>query len=75
MLQLILVLNIITMFLFWLACWIAITPAYNHFFQYGEPGSILPQLTELAIDARVYMLLIPVLWVIISGVRLEICLQ
>ncbi|MCK5662583.1 MAG: hypothetical protein KAI17_03805 [Thiotrichaceae bacterium] len=66
MLQLILGLNTIIMFLFWLACWVAITPAYNNFIQYGETGSILPYLTQLAIDVRVFLLFIPVLWIVIS---------
>ncbi|MEA1878056.1 MAG: hypothetical protein U9N86_14475 [Bacteroidota bacterium] len=54
------------MFLSWLACWVIITPAYNHFIQYGEAGSVLPYLTQLAIDARVFLLLIPIFWVAIS---------
>ncbi len=66
MLLIILIFNIIIMFLFCLACIVTITPAYNHFIQYGETGNILPSLTQLAIDARFFLLFIPVIWVAIS---------
>lgn len=66
MLQVILIFNVIIMFLFWLACMVTITPAYNHFIQYGETGSLLPYLTQLAIDARFFLLFIPILLIIIS---------
>ncbi len=66
MLQAILIFNVIIMFLFWLACMVIIAPAYNHFIQYGETGSLLPHLTQLAIDARFFLLIIPILWIIIS---------
>ena len=66
MLQVIFIFNVIIMFLFWLACMVTITPAYNHFIQYGEAGRILPVLTQLAIDARFYLLCIPSFWGILS---------
>ena len=66
MLQVILLFNVIIMFLFWLACIVTITPAYNHFIQYGETGSLLPYLTQLAIDARFFLLFIPIFWIIMS---------
>lgn len=66
MLQVILIFNVIIMFLFWLACIVVITPAYNHFVQYDETGSLLPSLTQLAIDARFFLLFMPILWIIIS---------
>ncbi len=66
MVQLILIFNIVIMFLFLLACWVIITPAHNHFIQYGATGSVLPYLTQIAIDARFFLLLIPILWIAIS---------
>jgi len=66
MLQVIFIFNVIIMFLFWLACMVTITPAYNHFIQYGKTGSILPLLTQLAIDTRLLLLCIPFFWIIIS---------
>ncbi len=66
MLQVIFIFNVIIMFLFWSACMVTITPAYNHFIQYGETGGMLPVLTQLAIDARFFMLSIPFFWAIIS---------
>ena len=66
MLRLILIFNVIIMLLFWLACLATITPAYNHFIQYGEAGGILPYLTQLAIDARFLLPFIPILHIIMS---------
>lgn len=47
------------MFLFWGICQIVITPAYNHFIQYGEYGGVLPSYTALAIGSRHYLLALP----------------
>lgn len=58
--------NIILMFLFWLVGIVAITPAYNHFIQYGD-GKGLPILTQFAIDIRFYAVCLPILWVFISN--------
>lgn len=65
MLQVILIFNVLIIFLFWIACLVIITPAYNHFIQYGT-GGLLPSLTQFAIDARFFFLIIPILWSIIS---------
>ena len=67
MLQAILMFNAIIMLLFWLACMVVITPAYNHFVQYGETGGILPYLTQLAIETRFPLLVVPVFWIILSS--------
>ncbi len=64
MLQAILLLNVITMFLFWLACMVMVALAYNHFIQYGETGGLLPVLTQIAIDRRLVLLFMPILWII-----------
>jgi len=61
MLQAILLLNVITMFLFWLACMVMVALAYNHFVQYGETGGLLPVLTQIAIDCRLVLLFMPIL--------------
>ncbi len=66
MLQVIFIFDVIIMFLFWLACMVTIAPAYNHFIQYGKTGSVLPLLTQLAIDTRFFLLCIPFFWIIIS---------
>jgi fatty acid desaturase len=65
MLQRILIFNVLIMFLFWISCLIIITPAYNRFIQYGS-GEILSSLTQLAVDIRIYLFLLPLLWAIIS---------
>jgi len=65
MLQVILIFHVFIIILFWIACLVIITPAYNHFIQYGS-GGLLPSLTQFAIDARFFLLIIPILWAIIS---------
>lgn len=66
MLQVILIFNVLIIFLFWIACLVIITPAYNHFIQYGAGGLLLPSLTQFAIDIRSFLLIIPILWAIFS---------
>jgi len=63
--RLIFIFNIIILFLFWFAGVLAITPAYNHFIQYGDGGE-LPILTRVAIDMRFFSVGIPIVWTIIS---------
>ena len=62
----ILISNVVLMFLFWCACQIVVTPAYNHFVQYGNIGDVLPFFTQLVVDSRFLFLLIPILWLVLS---------
>ena len=62
----ILISNVVLMFLFWCACQLAVTPAYNQFVQYGDSGNVLPFFTQLVIDSRFFFLLIPILWIALS---------
>ena len=63
---LILVINVVIMFLFWCAGLIFVTPAYNHFVQYGNAGDVLPSFTQCIVDFRFFMFLIPMLWIFLS---------
>jgi hypothetical protein len=63
--RLIFIFNIIILFFFWLAGILSITPAYNHFIQYGDGGE-LPVLTRVAIDMRFLSVGIPIAWAVIS---------
>lgn len=64
--KLILIFNVLIIFLFWPVCLIIVEPAYNHFLQYGEQDSLLPVPTQLAINPRFFLLIVPVLWILLS---------
>lgn len=54
--------NIILIFLFWIAALTAVTPAYNHFVQYGPQGAGLPSLTSVVLSCRSVSIAVPVCW-------------
>lgn len=61
-----LIINCLILFLFWVAGFIALSPAFNHFIQYAEVvGKIdLPILTDAIFSARLSSLLIPAGWLL-----------
>lgn len=61
-----LVCNVVVMVLLWLLSEVAVTPAYNLLVQYGETGSALPMLTDIAFQVRPYARVLPLLWLVIT---------
>lgn len=61
-------LNSLSLLLFWITGFIAIAPAYNHFVQYAHlVGTIdLPILTQAVFAVRLYSLAVPVAWLLCS---------
>jgi hypothetical protein len=60
--------NCLILFLFWVAGFTAISPAYNHFVQYAQlVGEIdLPILTQTVFSIRLWSLLYPAGWLLAS---------
>lgn len=60
--------NVFIMFGFWLAGFIAISPAFNHFVQYAEISNpiSLPVITSIVFSTRLSSLLIPIFWLFAS---------
>jgi hypothetical protein len=63
-----LIINVLIMFAFWLAGFIAISPAFNHFVQYPNTAEELqlPILTKTVCSLRLTSLLVPVIWLLVS---------
>lgn len=62
MVSAIIFINCLIITLAWFGCLVIVTPAFNHFVQYG--AGVLPQLTKTLVDFRFFFGLVPVLWVI-----------
>lgn len=62
------IVNILILFGFWLAGFVAISPAYNHFIQYSDINNIntLPVFTSFVFSVRFISFLIPVIWLFVS---------
>ncbi|MES9972040.1 MAG: hypothetical protein ABW092_18555 [Candidatus Thiodiazotropha sp.] len=54
------------MFIFWFITEITVSPVYNLILQYFEEEAALPIITQWAINARPYMVIMPVLWLVVS---------
>ena len=54
--------NVVILALLWMLSLVAITPAHNHFIQYADTDQALPILTDLAIQARLLVAVIPLSW-------------
>ena len=61
-----LIINSLVVFLFWVAGFISISPAYNHFVQYAHViGKFsLPILTEAIFSVRLLSLIVPFSWLL-----------
>lgn len=66
--QLTIFVNVLILFGFWLAGFIAISPAFNHFVQYAETSdtSSLPVITSIVFSGRLISLIIPAFWLLVS---------
>ena len=60
--------NVFVMFGFWLAGFIAILPAFNHYVQYAEINDSLslPLITSIVFSVRLISLLLPIFWLMLS---------
>lgn len=72
--KIIVTVNVLVLFMFWLLAQVAVTPAHNLLVQYAETGVALPILTDFAIQARSLSAGIPLTWAIITIIfRKRIC--
>lgn len=60
--------NVLILFGFWLAGFVAVSPAYNHFAQYALTSYVdsMPAVTDMIFSVRLSSLVIPILWLLVS---------
>lgn len=70
------IINCLVLFLFWVAGFIAISPAHNHFVQYAHVvgASSLPILTDAIFSVRLLSLVVPGGW-LLGSVLFMLALQ
>lgn len=65
--------NVLIVFVFWLAGFLVLSPAFNHFIQYTETNGteVLPVFTSFIFSLRFFSLLIPLVWLVVSTVLMN----
>jgi hypothetical protein len=54
------------MFLFWFISEVSISPAFNLLLHYFDGEASLPIITQWAINARPYLVVVPLLWLLVT---------